>query len=92
MTEILVCVESGIYRGFIEEEFLKLKLSEIAGKLGIKLVGNGNREITGVTSPQDAEPSKICVLWEKRIIPELDKSVPIMTREKYFDDDTSRKK
>ena len=87
MTEILVCVESGIYRGFIEEEFLKLKLSEIAGKLGIKLVGNGNREITGVTSPQDAEPSKICVLWEKRIIPELDKSVPIMTREKYFDDD-----
>lgn len=63
-----------------------MKLQEIAVKLGIKLIGNGNRDITGVTSPQDAQPSKICVLWEKRIIPELDKSVAIMTREKYFDE------
>ena len=64
-----------------------MKLSEIAVKLNIKLIGNGSRDITGVTSPQDAEPSKLCVVWEKRIIPELDKSIAIMTREKYFDDD-----
>lgn len=63
-----------------------MKLSDIASKLGVKLIGNGEREITGVSSPEEAGPSKICVLWEKRLVSQLDTSTAVMTREKYFDD------
>ena len=63
-----------------------MKLSDIAAKLGMKLIGNGEREILGVSSPEEAEPSKICVLWEKRLISTLSPTIAVMTREKYFDE------
>ena len=62
----------------------EVKLKEIGLKLGLSAVGNVEREISGVASPEYPSASKICVVWDKVVMSHLDGSIAVLTREKYI--------
>ncbi len=62
----------------------EVKLREIGEKLGLRVVGNEEREITGVASPEYPSVSKICAVWDKTVITHLDEKSAVLTREKYI--------
>lgn len=61
-----------------------MRLSEIGSKLGLQVTGNGEREISGVSSPEYPGGNTICAVWDKGVMSRLDSSVAVMTREKYI--------
>lgn len=61
-------------------------MSDMAAKLGLKLSGNPEREIIGVTSPEDPCESHICVVWDKTVIQHLDPSIAAVAKEDYFEE------
>ncbi|NLI43647.1 MAG: UDP-3-O-(3-hydroxymyristoyl)glucosamine N-acyltransferase [Synergistaceae bacterium] len=54
------------------------KLSQVASYLGGNLVGDPERLVLGVASPEEATSKHICVLWEKRSFKELKEDVPVV--------------
>src|SRR5579863_1400703 len=46
-----------------------MKLSELAQKLGCRLEGNANLEITGIAPIEHAEPGQLTFLTNKRYFP-----------------------
>ena len=63
-----------------------LKLNELAVKLGLKPVGNSDREIAGVSSPEYPMSERICVIWEHSAARKLPLENPIIGKEEYFDE------
>lgn len=64
----------------------KLRLSEIGSKLGLRVTGNADREIIGVSSPEYPRENTICAVWDKGVMQRLEISYAVMTREKYIVD------
>ena len=60
-----------------------MKLKDIGEKLGLRVMGNTNREINGVTSPEYPSQDKICVVWDKSAMSHLPEGCAVLTREKY---------
>ena len=75
-------MEYGIYR----RRNNRVKLSDMAGKLGLKLSGNPEREIIGVASPEYPSTERICVVWDKGALRKLPQSITIIGKEEYFAD------
>ena len=62
-----------------------MKLKEIGQKLGLRVVGNIEREISGVASPEYPSELKICAVWDKVVMSHLDGRIAVLTREKYVE-------
>ena len=54
------------------------RLSQVASFLCGRLVGDPDRLILGVASPEEVTPECICVLWEKSAFRKLVKDVPVV--------------
>ena len=61
-----------------------MKLSDIGNRLGLRVIGNGDREIRGVSSPDYPLENGICAVWDKRTLTLLPENTAVMTREKYL--------
>ncbi len=61
-----------------------LKLYEAGEKLGLRVSGNGCREIKGVASPEYPSEDMLCVVWDKVVMSHLPPEIPVLTREKYI--------
>lgn len=61
-----------------------MKLLELAVELGLKLAGDGEREVFGVASPEYPSPDRICVVWDRTALRKLPKTVPFIGKEEYF--------
>lgn len=67
---------------------MKIKLFEILKILDsekVFIVGNPEREIKRISSPENADENSLCVLWDKKFIENLDISVPIFAPKDFFD-------
>lgn len=62
----------------------KVKLSDMAVKLGLELIGNGEREIIGIASPEYPAPGRVCVIWDKSAIKKLPAETAIIGKAEYF--------
>ncbi len=61
-----------------------MKLYDIGNKLGLRVVGNAEREIIGVSSPEYPSEGNICAVWDKVVMSHLDVNIAVLTREKYL--------
>lgn len=64
----------------------KVRLTDMADKLGMKIAGNSEREVIGVSSPEYPSDERICVVWDKGALRKLPPSTPIIGKEEYFAD------
>jgi len=64
----------------------KVRLTDMADKLGMKIAGNSEREVIGVASPEYPSDERICVVWDKGALRKLPPSTPIIGKEEYFAD------
>ena len=65
-----------------------MKLAEIVEKLNDEKIfvhGNNKCEITQISSPQDANESSLCVIWDKKALETLAKNIPIVAPQEIFD-------
>lgn len=63
-----------------------MKLSEIAVKLGLKLIGNPDREIVRVSTPEGADETSLCIVWDSGVIKRIPSNIAVMAREGLFAD------
>ncbi|MDR1732737.1 MAG: UDP-3-O-(3-hydroxymyristoyl)glucosamine N-acyltransferase [Synergistaceae bacterium] len=68
---------------------IELKLSDLAEKLGVSLVGRGDTLIHGVGSPEMGKSDVLCVIWDAKNLPHLGEDVPILGRPEFFGDGRS---
>lgn len=62
-----------------------MKLSEIASKLdGVTLRGNSSHDVTHITSPDKANSSSICVIWDKSALTSIPPDATLITRPDDF--------
>lgn len=61
------------------------KLGSLAEKLNLKVSGNSNHTVNRIASPENASSETLCVIWDKNIIPELPREIPIVAPEEFFD-------
>ena len=65
-----------------------MKLAEIVEKLNDEKIfvhGNNKCEITRISSPQDADNSSLCVIWDNKTLETLGKNIPIVATQEIFD-------
>ena len=53
-------------------------------KISVSVSGNSRRIISGISSPEDAVRSSLCVIWEKKSLENLSPEIPIAGPEKLF--------
>lgn len=61
-----------------------MKLSLIAEQLSITFSGSPDHEITRISSPENADPSSLCVIWDKKILEALPQNIPITAPKEFF--------
>ena len=61
-----------------------MNLALIAWKLSIKFSGNPNHEITRISSPDNADSSSLCVIWDKKALDTLPPNIPIAAPQEFF--------
>ena len=61
-----------------------MNISSLASALGLTVKGNPQREITRISSPENADPQSLCVIWDKHIADTLPPNVPIVAPEDFF--------
>ncbi len=62
-----------------------MRLSELASKLdGVTITGNPSHEITHISSPEKANSSSLCVIWDKTALTEIPPDAVIITRPEDF--------
>ena len=66
-----------------------ITLAELGKKLGLEVIGDGSRVITGVTSPEDGRPDALCVVWDAKNLKSAGFDVPIVGKPKFFEDGRS---
>ncbi len=65
-----------------------MKLTEILERLDdekIYVYGKRERDITRISSPQDADIHSLCVIWDKKALETLDKNIAIVAPHEIFD-------
>ncbi|MCR5346238.1 MAG: UDP-3-O-(3-hydroxymyristoyl)glucosamine N-acyltransferase [Fretibacterium sp.] len=65
-------------------EIKGIALNVLAQELGLSVVGNGNRVVRCVVSPEDATQETLCVVWDEKALAVLDRSVPVVAPERLF--------
>lgn len=55
-----------------------ITLSRIAEMTGGALVGDGSRTVTGVCSPEDSSPDRLCVVWDRAMASLVPDDVPML--------------
>ena len=61
-----------------------MKLALIAEKLSITFSGNPDHEITRISSPENADSSSLCVIWDKKALEKLPPDIPIAAPQEFF--------
>ena len=61
-----------------------MNLAFIAEKLNITISGNPDHEITRISSPENADSSSLCVIWDKRLLEYLPANIPIAAPQEFF--------
>ena len=62
-----------------------MQLSDIASKLdGLTITGNPSHEVTQISSPENANASSLCVIWDKSALAEIPLDAAIITRPEDF--------
>lgn len=56
-----------------------ITLGEVAKMTGGVVIGDENRVIGGICSPEDPHPEKLCVVWESGILDSIPKDVPVLS-------------
>jgi len=54
-------------------------LGEVAKMTGGAVIGDENREISGICSPEEPAPEKLCVVWEPGLLPAIPADVPVLS-------------
>ncbi|MCL2010209.1 MAG: UDP-3-O-(3-hydroxymyristoyl)glucosamine N-acyltransferase [Synergistaceae bacterium] len=62
-----------------------ITLAELGKKLGLEVVGDGTRVITGVTLPEDGRPDCLCVVWDAKTLKSVEPGVPVIGRPEFFE-------
>lgn len=73
-------VDFGIYKG----EFLRMKLELLSDKLQLEIHGEKTHEVNKISSPENAKPETLCVIWDKNIIDKLPLEIPVCAPEEFF--------
>lgn len=77
----------GIYKIFYSLEEIIILLSEIAAKLNdskISVVGNPERDIKRISSPEDSDKDSLCVIWDSKAVENLSPDIPIAAKKDLF--------
>jgi UDP-3-O-[3-hydroxymyristoyl] glucosamine N-acyltransferase len=62
-----------------------MTLAELGDKLGLELIGDGTRAITGVAAPEDGRPNALCVVWDAKNLKSAGLDVPILGKPEFFE-------
>lgn len=65
-----------------------IKIRELAEKLGLKPVGDGEREISAVVSPEAASGrgDVLCAIWDEKALLNLDENIAVIAPERLLAD------
>lgn len=63
---------------------MEIRLSDLAGKLNLKLVGNGDIYVRGVSSPEEGTADTLCVIWDEKSLPLVGDNVPVLGKPEFF--------
>jgi UDP-3-O-[3-hydroxymyristoyl] glucosamine N-acyltransferase len=66
------------------EKSFKTTLAELGEKLGLEVVGDGSRAVTGVASPEDAAADTLCVVWEVKSLKTLNEDALLLGKPDFF--------
>ena len=61
-----------------------MDLASLAEKLTLTVKGNPNHEVTRIASPENADSSTLCVVWDNKVIEQLPQEIPIVSTEDMF--------
>jgi UDP-3-O-[3-hydroxymyristoyl] glucosamine N-acyltransferase len=68
----------------MNKEF-RTTLSELGVKLGLDVIGDGSRAVTGVASPDEAATEDVlCVVWDAKSLTALDENVLLLAKPEVF--------
>ena len=70
-----------------------MKLVNIIDELNDEKIfvhGNSEREITRISSPQDADENSLCVIWDHKALENLDCNIAIVAPQEIFDAEQKR--
>ncbi|MDR3231100.1 MAG: UDP-3-O-(3-hydroxymyristoyl)glucosamine N-acyltransferase [Synergistaceae bacterium] len=68
---------------------IELRLSELARKLNLGVVGDGDPFVRGVASPGEGGTDVLCVIWDEKHLALVKTDVPILGRPEFFSDGRS---
>ncbi|MDR1651978.1 MAG: UDP-3-O-(3-hydroxymyristoyl)glucosamine N-acyltransferase [Synergistaceae bacterium] len=57
----------------------EMTLGDAARLTGGLLVGDGDRIVRGVCSPEDAREDMLCVIWDKKALDSIPKNIPVLS-------------
>ncbi|MCL1874715.1 MAG: UDP-3-O-(3-hydroxymyristoyl)glucosamine N-acyltransferase [Synergistaceae bacterium] len=57
---------------------IRILLSELGKLIGSELRGE-DREINGISTPEEASPDKICVVWDLRELKRISEDIPVLS-------------
>ena len=60
-------------------------LAELGKKLGLEVVGDGTRIITGVAPPEEGNKDSLCVVWDAKSLKSAGPDVAIIGKPEFFD-------
>jgi UDP-3-O-[3-hydroxymyristoyl] glucosamine N-acyltransferase len=67
----------------MKKEF-RATLAELGEKLGLEVIGDGSRAVTGVAPPEEAAPDILCVVWEPKALAAVDEDTPLLGKPECF--------
>jgi UDP-3-O-[3-hydroxymyristoyl] glucosamine N-acyltransferase len=67
----------------VEKDF-RTTLSELGEKLGLEVVGDGSRVVTGVASPEEAAADTLCVVWDAKNLDSMGGDIPLLGKPEFF--------
>lgn len=66
------------------QRHVEIRLSELAEKLNLTLVGDSDVVIRGVSSPGEGTAETLCVIWDEKHLPSVGENVPILGKPEFF--------